>query len=323
LQTLRMGNDAYFPGATFEGGAAFERVQIMGAALFSSQSGGGASNLTQPAHFLHNTSFSGSHFGSGVRFSGVRFDEKADFAGARFEGDAHFEDSVFSGPSSFRSVAFKAVYFSAAETGGKQPFQNDVDLLGCTYERIQIDWRSLLRYPNGQPRFHPYDRQPYIELEGVLRKSGSDEDADAVYAERRRAENENMKGWRKLGDYIYSLFANYGIGLLHEFIWSLLFLGIGMLLFARPRAVLIGSGESGAETKISWYQALPLAIHQFLPFGLPAKPRWTPSENILFSFLPWPFRKAASYANFLHFVGWILIPLAAAVLTGFLRHGAQ
>jgi len=68
-------------------------------------------------------------------------------------------------------------------------FGDDVDLLGCTYDRIEINWPSLLRYPNGQSRIHPYNRQPYVELEEVLRKAGFEEGADEVYAERRRVEN--------------------------------------------------------------------------------------------------------------------------------------
>src|SRR5277367_4476788 len=114
---------------------------------------------------------------------------------------------------------------------------NDVDLLGCTYERIQVDWRSLLRYPNGQSRIRPYDRQPYIELEAALRRAGSADDADAVYAERRRVENQNLTGSRKALDRIYFLLANYGIDGWHEFFIALFFLGLGMWVFSRPGAV--------------------------------------------------------------------------------------
>jgi uncharacterized protein YjbI with pentapeptide repeats len=312
-------NDVYFPGATFEGAALFDRVQIMGAALFSRKPGAVASGFAQPAHFEHDASFSGARFGSEVRFIGVRFDEKVDFAGAHFENDAHFEDSVFLGPSSFRSVIFRAVYFSPLEAAGKQQFMNDVDLLGCTYDRIQIDWRSLLRYPNGQSRIHPYDRQPYIELEAALRRSGSGEDADAVYAERHRVERQTLTGLPKVEDCLYWLTTNYGIDLWREFFLTLFFLGIGVVTFSRPGAVQTATGE---QTKISWYEAWSLAFHQFLPFGLPVKPAWTPSQRILCKYT-WPFRKASAYANFLQIVGWILIPLAAASLAGFLRHGGQ
>lgn len=309
-------NDAYFVGTIFEGDAAFDRVQIMGAALYSPKDGVVTSKFAQSARFLNKGSFSGAQFGSGVRFTKVRFDGPTDFGGTRFGGDAHFEGSEFIGPTSFRSAAFRVLYLSGPETGKQQQFKSDIDLLGCTYDRIQVDWRSLLRYPTGQSRVQPYDRQPYIELEAVLRKSGSDEDADAVYAERRRAESQKSKGSSKIKNYLYWLTANYGIDLSHEFIIASLFLGIGAFLFAQAGAVLLG--ESGSEDKISWYQALAVAVRQFLPFGLPVKSIWTPSRRIIFMFV-----SPAVYANFLQLLGWLLIPLAVAWFAGFLRHGAQ
>jgi len=313
---ISIGNDFYLPGAIFDGGAVFDRAQIKGAALFSPKPGPANSKSVQSAHFLGGASFVGAHFGSGVRFNGVKFDEGADFAGAQFEGDAHFEHSEFLGPSSFRSATFRAVYLSPADTGGTQQFESDVDLLGCTYERIQVDWRSLLRYPNGRSRVHPYDRQPYIELEAALRRAGSAEDADEVYSERRRVENRNLTGSRKVLDRIYFLLANYGIDGWHEFFITLLFLGLGTWVFSRPSAV-VQNWDLG-EAQISPSQALRLAFHQFLPFGLPVKPSWTPSRHIVFRFL-----RASTYANFLQVLGWILIPLAAAWIAGFLRHGIQ
>ena len=258
--------------------------------------------------------------GSGARFSGVGFDNVADFGGAHFDGDAHFEDSVFFGPATFRSTNFHAVYFSSKKSGGTHQFINNVDLLECSYDRIQVDWRSLLQYPNGKSRIQPYDRQPYIELENALRRSGSDEDADAVYEERRHVENRSLTGIRKLRDRLYWFVANYGIDLTHEFYLTLLFLGIGSWFFSRPGAVIKSWDDS--ETKIPWHEALHLAIHQFLPFGLPVKFSWSPSRRIIFKYA-WPFQRASAYANFLQIIGWILIPLAAAALTGILRHGAQ
>ena len=140
-----------------------------------------------------------------------------------------------------------------------------------------------------------------------------------MYAERRHV--ENGKGWRRYWDGFYWLIANYGIDLSHEFIATLLCLLIGILIFSRPGAIV--TGESRSKITIPWDKALRLAVHEFLPLSLPAKPELVPSERVLFIRLPWPFRKAASYANFLHIVGWILVPLAVAGLTGLLRHAGQ
>jgi len=75
------------------------------------------------------------------------------------------------------------------------------------------------------------------------------------------------------------------------------------------------------KTEIPWYKAFSLAVHQFLPFSLPVEPQWKPSRLVLWRH--WGLMTAAFYANILHIVGWILIPLAAATLAGVLRHVAQ
>ncbi|HZW95295.1 MAG TPA: pentapeptide repeat-containing protein [Candidatus Eremiobacteraceae bacterium] len=318
----RFGNEAYFLGVTFGGVASFDRAQILGSALFSPQEGALTSNFAKPAHFQRAARFPGARLSSEVRFVGVGFDGKADFSGAHFEGDVHFEDSVFHGPVSFRSTAFSAVYFS--RTAREQPpqFAKDVDLIGCTYDRIQVDWQSFLRYPNGQSRVEPFDHQPYIYLAEVLRRAGSEKDADAVYEERLRVQSTKLSGWRKFKDNVYWLFANYGIDLWHESVAALLVLLLGALIFSRPAAVLSGE-DSKTEVKISWRNAFFLAVHQFLPLSLPVKPEWSPSRRVLLKWRQYPLLTAATYANFLQIIGWIIIPLTVAALSGVLRRAAQ
>ncbi len=95
-----------------------------------------------------------------------------------------------------------------------EQFQKAVDLRGCTYDRIQVDWRSLLRRRDGNERINPYDRQPYARLEKIFRAVGQDRAADKVYLERRRVERQRMfiqapLSW--LGDLLYKWIANYGV----------------------------------------------------------------------------------------------------------------
>lgn len=319
----RFGSEAYFLGVTFGGLASFDRAQILGSALFSPQEGALTSDFAKPAHFLRSARFPGARLNSEARFVGVIFDDKAEFVGTHFEGDAHFERSLFRGPVSFRSTAFRAVYFTATASDSGSQFAKDVDLLGCTYDWIQVYWPSLLRYPNGRSRIQPFDRQPYIELADFLRRSGSESDADAVYLERQRVESRNLKGWRKLEDILYSWVANYGIDLWNEAVIALIFVVIGMLVFSRRGAVVKTDGTSHPATAISLRSAFFFAVHQFLPLSLPAKPPWSPSRTALkFGRVRIP-TTAATYANFLQIIGWILIPLAAAALAGVLRRAAQ
>jgi uncharacterized protein YjbI with pentapeptide repeats len=335
--TTHFLGQGYFPGVRFERSADFSRAHFFDVATFGAGAPANFNSIFKGQAFFNETQFdsfvvfngvsfpgdvyfASAKLNSRVEFRGTTFD-KAEFISTHFDGDAYFENAVFLGPSSFRNATFHAVYFSITEHNGEPQFRSDIDLLGCTYDRIQINWRSVLRYPNGQSRIHPYDRQPYIELEGVLRKAGFEADANEVYAESRRV--ENGKGLRRFRNGVYWLFANYGIDLWHEVYGSLVSLLIGMLVFLRPKAVVSAEGEPRIGTQIQWWNALSLATHQFLPFTLPVKPRWDLTRHVLYRWRKWPLLTAATYANFLRIVGWILIPLAAAQVTGVLRHVPQ
>jgi hypothetical protein len=304
----------FFPGTRFKGVADFRRAHFFDNAIF-----GGGPPADFNATFEDRALFWEAQFDSFADFHGVLFNGTAEFVDARFDSDADFVSTLFQGRVSFRSVIFHAVYLSEAAAGNPPQFGKDVDLLGCTYDRIKVDWHSLLQYPNGRSRVSPYNRQPYIELEDVLRKAGFEEDADQVYAERRLV--ENGKGLRKVWDRLYWLTANYGIDLSHELMGSLAFLLFGMWFFSRTGAVT--NGEAEAEITISWLSALLLSFRQFLPFSLPVKPRWNPSRQVLFRLKSWPLLTAAFYANLLQVVGWIFIPLATASLAGVLHHTGQ
>ena len=200
-------------------------------------------------------------------------------------------------------------------------FAKDIDLLECTYDRIQVDWQSLLRYPNGQSRVQPFDHQPYIQLAEVLRRAGSEKDADAIYAERLRVQSTKLSGWRKLQDWVYRVFANYGIDLWHEFWAALIVLLFGAFVFSRPAAVVSSESSGKIEGTISWRNAFFLAVHQFFPLSLPVKPEWDPSRRALLKWRRFTLLTAATYANFLHIFGWILVPLGVAAVAGVLRRG--
>ena len=257
--------ESYFPGARFKGSADFSRARFLDLAVF-----GAGPPANSIARFEGPVLFEGTQFDSIAWYDGVSFNGPTSFVGSRFGDVAHFETSMFRGPVSFRSTTFHAVYFSKKSAGEEAQFGNVVDLLGCVYDRIEIDWRSLLRYPNGQSRISPFNRQPYIELEDVLRKAGFEKDADEVFTERRRV--EYRKGSGMIWDRLYWLIANYDIDLWHEFVASSGFLLCGIWLFSRPNAVV----NDERKTTISWWRALCLSVRQFLPFSLPAKPRWLP-----------------------------------------------
>jgi hypothetical protein len=194
-------------------------------------------------------------------------------------------------------------------------FGGDVDLRGCTYDRIRVDWKSLLQYPNGLSRVKPYDRQPYVQLESDFRKSGLEFRANEVYLERRTVEDSLLRGTAKFWDNIYWYLGDWGNDLWHEFWIALVFIFLGSLVFLSPEAVQKRENESPGK-KISVGEAISLSIQLFLPIKLPAEPDWSPSRHRIPFLL---YLKSSSFGNFLSILGWVLIPLGVAFLAGVLR----
>jgi hypothetical protein len=252
---------------------------------------------------------------------------------------------ISSGPTSFRETVFRVVDFSPdgriqvqqTETGKGGPsaeqFQGTLDMRGCTYERIQLRWQSLFHQPDGSLRLQPYDRQPYTQLEEVFRKEGQDDLADAVYLDRRGTERK-LKWHSSFGswllDRLNSLMTNYGVtpftrlGLI-----ALAFVLVGMECFAAPGAVDgkdRRSGASFAVYRLDRWEAFLVSVHCFLPVDIPAGSTWTP-VNVPISVLgvsKWRLRspqiRPSSLASGLRIIGWILVPVAVAALTGLLRY---
>lgn len=333
-------NSAQFASGAFFGGAVFGDANFKGIA-FGQKAEFTATRFEDVANFKKTTfndgaDFRGAAFQRWTTFDGATFKKAAEFDHAEISGpafftktsfqkvsfedatfrrDAYFTDTTFTKQVSFRETAFRTVFFSSdGMVSGSPQFLANIDLRGCVYDRIQTNWKLLLEYPDGHSRVQPYDRQPFIELEEVLRKSGLEREADAVYAQRRRIERRSLSFWPRIRETLYWLFANYGIDLWRESVIASGLLLLGALLFSRPGAVVPKSNVYAEETKISFLEGISLSVHAFLPFGLPVKPMWEPSRRR--SGVP------AAWANILRVCGWILVPLAVAFVTGVLRRVA-
>ena len=321
---------AFFQAATFEDEVAFRTAQFDVEARFHG------------ATFSKKVNFDASHFTGLAQFSigedllGAVFNQVS-FDHARFERDARFHDAVFQSDVSFRETLFRVVYFSpTGKVDDQEQFQGDIDLRGCTYERIQVNWRLLLRRRDGTQRLQPYDRQPYTQLEKVSRAVGEDRHADQVYLERRGVERKQKRqrgeyeAW--LGDMIYALLANYGVRPYRLIFIPLVLLLLGTAFFSLPatvspkeKNVVCGSGD---PMRLSAWQAFAVSLHQFLPVDVPMGSHCVPSPGpVEVSIAPqwkWHFTmRPSTFATFfLRLPGWILVPLGIAALTGLLRRVA-
>lgn len=312
----KIEGDAFFEGARFAGETRFETAEIGGSAIFRGATFLGSSNF-EATNFRGLALFNGGESLLGALLQEVSFDH------ARFEQDAHFEDVCFMGAGRFRETSFRVLYFSVSgKTGNQDQFQGPVDLRGCTYERIQVNWKSLLK------RMEPYDRQPYTQLEKVFRAVGEDREADKVYLKRRRVERK--KKWQRgqfgswVADALYALIARYGVRPYQLIGIPLLLLFLGMFFFSLPGAVKPKDENSvcrlASPMQASRWEAFAVGLHQFLPVEVPMGSQCIPSPDPVEVWMLRFKMSPSTFATFfLRLPGWILVPLGIAALTGLLR----
>jgi hypothetical protein len=260
---FREGSQPSFSGTHFQHGAFFRDASFHDVATF------------RVARFGLEARFQATKFHKRVIFDGAIFEGIAEFRSgelrgaaisaavfndvsfehARFEQDARFDDTLFRKLTGFRETSFKALYLSPDGYTGKRrrmQFERGVDLRGCQYDRVQVDWKALLQLGEHSqassrilkqarrvaPRQQPYDRQPYIQLERALRISGKTEDADHVYLERRRV--ERYLRWtrgqygRWATDVLFGLGARYGVRPFRLVVFSIALIASGTWFFSQP-----------------------------------------------------------------------------------------
>ena len=67
---------------------------------------------------------------------------------------------------------------------------------------------------------------------------------------------------------------------------------------------------------LGFWDAIRLSIRTFLPLELPLIPDWEPSER------RWLLLRFSDWATLLKVVGWIIVPVGIASITGLLRRVA-
>ncbi len=319
----QFGGSTDFHGSEFGAEVKFIRAHFRANADFEAARFRGTANFSKATFSGSLVSFGNARFEDGLIFIDVSCKSPTSFVGSVSEPEAWFVGTTFSRvgfhEAHFRTVFFRADLTERVPPGGKPQFEGQVDLRGFTYDRIGVAWREVLG------RLDPYDRQPYIQMEQVFRSTGRDDDADGVYLERRRVERQGRGGITWFMDWVYWLFANYGIGLRRVGYLSLALLGFGTFLFSRAGAVSpqdnsVRGMEEFTRRVSGWvalWEGFWISVRYFLPVALPVPLRLVPTRRRVFFWL-----QPTTYANFLKVVGWILVPIGVAVLAGLLRRVA-
>ena len=335
--TWGSGSTVTFAGCAFEHGVAFD------GALFGSDVDFRAARISLKARF-NGTLFSGGTDFSGASFSCLAefssrspraaavFEGTASFQHARFEGDAHFDDTVFKDSVSLRDTTFRIVYFSSSGLAGSVPqFASTIDLIGCEYERMEVDWKAMSVMPDERSRLAPFDRAPYLKLEKQSRDLGDDKSADAIFLERRRVERKlkfaqgRYVAW--ILDGLYCVTVRYGVHPSIVLLWSALLVILASAFFSVPGAIC-RKGDSGSPCSVavpSYRLSAAIAIRYYLPVDTPLASDYVAASDrpVKLQFGSHAIASPvapSTLASMLRLAGWFFVPVGIASLTGLLRH---
>ncbi|HEY6338872.1 MAG TPA: hypothetical protein VIW68_10285 [Candidatus Sulfotelmatobacter sp.] len=170
-------------------------------------------------------------------------------------------------------------------------------------------WQMLALLDSPQFSYSP---QPYLALEQNLSSTGNPDDADNVYIhmrERQRGRRMNLAA--RAADWVLDWLIGYGREPGRAVWWTLGFVGLGMLIFS-PRH-MVSQGGDGEKTdpgtkQSAAYSRFWYSLDVLAPaIELGADKAWQPRPD-------WWFGRNYSYVH--RILGWILVPLILAALTG-------
>ncbi len=327
------GGDTHFTNARIEQGASFNKATFKKKAMFFNIGLGSDINFNG-AVFQDSTSFDGAQIKGAAFFvkdteadKEVHFEKAAYFVGARFEGGAFFDGARFADLVSFQDASFGRISFGSSEAGASEAqFQQtqEIDLRGSVYSSIvgpDFFWAKLRSLKN-----RLLDSQFFHKLETTFREAGKEDLAKQVYFERRLWEAEPLRFQEQplvwIGDRLLRLLTGYGVQLWRLLVFIILVLALGTYIFHREGAVeaksrlhLRGSeAEPTATASLPWLDAFWMSLRLFLPVEIPAGADWQPSSKTIVGI------RCTSWASVLKVIGWILVPLGVAGITGLLVH---
>ena len=193
-----------------------------------------------------------------------------------------------------------------------QPVQNRLRIVQLRYGSIsngQATYDAAATWNDLKPLFagFEYSSDIYSRLEEFFHDAGEASLADAVYVEQKIQERKRLPATLKALNWLSYATVGYGRHPARAFIWSALFVVIGIAMFWREGGMIPTEGDKpGSKYNSLWY-----SLDLFLPLTrLQAAERWVPR----------PERRIAwTYLRIHHLLGWVLVPLGLAALSGLVK----
>jgi len=319
---MKVGGVASFSDAVFEGPVNFVGADIASefhadgahfqnkenTATFNSMKGGVDS--FKNAVFEGPADFSSADIAGEFGAQEAKFQNKektASFSGMKVRGYAFFSKAVFEGPADFSYADFAWLDLSS-------PFWPKV---AGQFHMQGMSYKYIRAIPGNEPESHKmllkltdqsaYTADVYSNLEEFFSRQGYRADADRAFiAGKRRERKENLHGLGWLGSYLLDWLVGYGRRPWQAGIPCAVLVALGCVLFS-PKKMERQRREDAPRVYSRFWYSLGL----FLPFvDLQADKVWKPKPDQTF---------LRNYMRVHIMLGWILVPLVLAALTGLIK----
>lgn len=337
--SMKVGRTVFFNDVVFDGIADFRRMQIGQSLELNAVHFNHATYLGKKEDIQqHNVTFEAMKVGDDVWLIDAVFAGSASFAYANIAGNleamkikftnedrrhrayfrgmkaqaGYFHNAVFKSRVVLKETTFQFLNIPKVKWPSKR---NRVELDGMTYQYISADppdtnpqdvgtWRNLLDLANHAK----YSADVYTNLESFFARQGYSNRADQVFiALKRRERAEVLHGFAWCSSWLLDVLVRHGRNPGYALLWSGVFLLIGCFIIRRPEEMEATNPDpESAPFSPFWY-----CMDCFVPFvDLKADDDWKIK----------PHRKLALlYMRVLSLMGWVLIPIGLAALTGNLK----
>jgi acyl carrier protein len=299
---VKIGGNFEAHGALFKNTsevANFNSMKVSGGAFFRKAIFAG------PANFAF-ADIGGNFEAEGVQFNNTQ--KAANLNSMKVADSAIFRDMMINGEVSMMDARFYSVLFSV------ESLPEDAEFMrfdGMTYQHINAEdnnGRASSEKLLELARRAVYSVSVYRNLEAFFQRQGNPELADKIFVDQKQRERkEVLQGIAWWWSLLLDVLVRHGRSPSRGFLWSALFICIGAFVFWRRN----GMEPQKPEDTSRKYNAAWYSLDLFLPFiDLQAASVWIPRND------RWIAR---NYMRVHTLLGWILIPIGLAALTGIIE----
>ena len=322
FNSMKIRGDAFFQNAAFEGpvnlvsadvasnldahGAKFQNKE-KGASFGGMKVGGYA--VFSDAVFEGPVNFGGADVAGNFAAGKANFKNKekeASFGAMKLEGRAFFNDAVFEGLVNFNYADFAWLDLSKTVL---PKVADKFHMQGMSYKYVRAapnepeSHRALLKLADRSA----YSADVYNHLEEFFLRQGYRGDADRAFIMgKRRERKENLHGLSWVGSCLIDWLVGYGRRPWQAGIPCAALIALGCVLFSPKKMEPQKPDDTPRVYSRFWY-----SLGLFLPFvDLQADKVWKPKADQTF---------LRNYMRVHIMLGWILVPLVLAALTGLIK----